>query len=278
MGDSSLILMRPSEEFLARKIIAWNLRIEIIPNRQFLITPEEFRQKFEKPPIMETFYRYMRKSRDILMETDGKPVGGKWNYDHENRNFDREHIPSWSWKPRDYEYIDEAKQYFHREDIDFSLPVTRSDALSLLEYFLEYHSHDFGSLEDAMYQDDIFVHHSYISTAMNFGLLHPQEVIDRVLGWHMPLASQEGFIRQILGWREYMRQFYLFYYEDIYEQNALQYHEKIRENWWNYDGNNTNHDITTMNCLDTVLRRVQKNNYSHHIERLMIIGNYTLLR
>jgi deoxyribodipyrimidine photolyase-related protein len=170
--------MRPSEEFLARRIESWDLSLQMIPNSQFLITHEEFFRQFQKPPVMETFYRYMRKSRDILMETDGKPVGGKWNYDHENRSFDRDHVPSWSWKPVDTVYIDAAKRYFHREDIVFDLPVTRSDALSLFRYFLEYYSSDFGRLEDAMYQDDIFVHHSYISTAMNFGLLHPMEVIE----------------------------------------------------------------------------------------------------
>lgn len=183
---------------------------------------------------METFYRYMRKSRDILMEDDGKPVGGKWNYDHENRNFDKSHIPGWSWKPQETSFIDEAKKYFKRKDIDFSLPVTRSDALSLLQYFLEYHYRDFGRLEDAMYQDDMRVHHSMLSTAINFGILHPREVIDTAIGWHAPLSSMEGFVRQILGWREYMRQFYLYYYDDIYGQNVLDQREKLPVKWWNY--------------------------------------------
>lgn len=229
--------MRPSEEFLARKIESCDLPIHIIPNRQFLITREEFSEQFEKPPVMEIFYRYMRKSRNILIEADEKPVGGKWNYDHENRSFDKDHRTSWSWKPRETLHIEGAKKYFDREDINFSLPVTRSDALSLLQYWLEYHSHDFGRLEDAMYQGDTFVHHSSISTAMNFGLLHPEEVIEAVLGWHMPISSQEGFVRQILGWREYMRQFYLAYYDDIYSQNILDHHLSMPQSWWSYDRN-----------------------------------------
>ena len=132
------------------------------------MTEEEFREKFEKPPIMEMFYRYMRKSRDILMEDDGKPVGGKWNYDSENRNFDRDHIPSWNWEPTDRAYVEEAKIYYCAPDIMIAFPTTRADALSLLQYFLEYHYADFGRLEDAMYSEDTLVHHSYISTAMNF--------------------------------------------------------------------------------------------------------------
>jgi deoxyribodipyrimidine photolyase-related protein len=204
------------------------------PNIQFLITREEFKNQFEKPPIMETFYRYMRKSRDILMMDGPKPYGGKWNYDHENRNFDKDHISTWSWKPKDHEYIEEAKEYFSARDLECDLPVTRRDALSLLSYFLEYHSQDFGRLEDAMYQDDAYVHHSLLSTAMNFGLLYPGEVIEAILGWHMPLSSQEGYIRQILGWREYMRQYYLAYYDDIYSQNSLDHHEKLPRVWWSY--------------------------------------------
>jgi len=128
---SQILLMRPSEEFLARRIESWNLPLQMISNTQFLITHEEFSRQFAKPPIMETFYRYMRKSRDILIDADGTPVGGKWNYDHENRSFDRDHVPSWSWKSTDRAHIDAAKQYFDREDIIFDLPVNRSDALSL---------------------------------------------------------------------------------------------------------------------------------------------------
>lgn len=231
----NVYLMRPSEEFLARRIESWGFSINIVENSQFLIQRDEFLRQFPKPPILETFYRYMRKSRDILMH-DGKPHGGKWNYDHENRSYDPRHIPTWNWKPADTQYIISAKKYFKRESMEIITPVTRSDALSLLQYFLEHHSYDFGRLEDAMYQSDAHVHHSLLSTVMNFGLLHPSEVIEAVLGWHMPLASQEGFIRQILGWREYMRQFYLYYYEDIYTQNTLDHREKLPENWWNYSG------------------------------------------
>lgn len=132
-GITDIVSMRSSEEYLARKIekyiLPW-VSLQIFPNRQFLINSEEFREQFEKPPIMETFYRYMRKSRKILMEQDGKPLGGKWNYDQENRNFDKTHISSWSWKVKEIEYLEEAKRYFGLEDIEFSLPVTRSDALS----------------------------------------------------------------------------------------------------------------------------------------------------
>lgn len=280
IGISNIVSMRSSEEYLARKIESYILpwvQLEIFPNTQFLIDQDEFRERFEKPPIMETFYRYMRTSRHILIEDDGRPVWGKWNYDSENRSFDKNHTLSWNWKVRDTQYIDEAKRYYVAENIDFLLPVTRRDVLSLLQYFLEYHYQDFGRLEDAMYMDDMRVHHSMLSTAMNFWLITPLEVIEAALGCHAPLSSVEGFIRQILWWREYMRQFYLYYYEDIYRENVLDHHEKLPEKWWNYDGKKNDGEITGMNCIDTVVQRVQSENYSHHIERLMIIGNYTLL-
>lgn len=114
-GITDTALMRSSEEYLARKIDTYILEgvsLHIFSNRQFLISREEFREQFEKPPVMETFYRYMRKSRHILMEESGKPVGGKWNYDSENRNFDPTHTPTWSWTPTDTEYIDEALGYY----------------------------------------------------------------------------------------------------------------------------------------------------------------------
>jgi deoxyribodipyrimidine photolyase-related protein len=171
IGIRDIISMRSSEEYLARKIESYilpDISLHIFENRQFLITPEEFREQFERPPIMEIFYRYMRKSRNILIEDDGKPVGGKWNYDSENRNFDKTHMSSWSWSPSDTRYIDDARAYYDASDVSFLLPVSRADALSLLEYFLEYHYQDFGRLEDAMYEEDMRVHHSMLSTAMNY--------------------------------------------------------------------------------------------------------------
>ena len=175
-----------------------------------------------------------------------------------------------------------AKQRYQCENIDFLLPVSRNDALGLLQYFLKYHYENFGRLEDAMYQEDARVHHSLLSGAINFGLLTPLEVIEAALAHPVPvpISSQEGFIRQILGWREYMRQFYLYYYDTLYAENFLNHHVPIPNAWWNYTGtlNETSDTITSMNCVDSVVRRVQKDNYSHHIERLMIIGNFALLR
>jgi deoxyribodipyrimidine photolyase-related protein len=172
--------MRPSEEYLARKIEKYILPIPIVqvPNTQFLISPEEFRSTYEHPPVMETFYRYMRKTRNILLEDTGKPVGGKWNYDSENQKWDKKHIPSWQppvYTDQHIQYVAQAKAYYKTiypqdtyRDVPIDFPTTRTDALALLDYFLDYHYVEFGRLEDAMYTHDILVHHSYISTALNF--------------------------------------------------------------------------------------------------------------
>jgi deoxyribodipyrimidine photolyase-related protein len=162
-----------------------------VPNNQFLITPDEFKAKFAKPPVMEVFYRYMRTSRNILLDEHKKPVGGKWNFDAENRSFDKNHMPSWEWAPSQNEYVMMAKEYFSASNILIDFPTTRKDALDLLEYFVANHLQDFGRLEDAMYQEDGKIHHSYLSIALNFGLLHPREVIDRVLSCDVPLSSKE---------------------------------------------------------------------------------------
>jgi deoxyribodipyrimidine photolyase-related protein len=127
-------------------------------NTQFLISHQAFLKQFPKPPVMETFYRWMRKKFDILMDGD-KPKGGKRNYDEENRKFDKKHI-----------HAGQKIQY----------PTSRADALLALENFVEYHLDTFGTLEDAMYKDDDAVHHSLLSTSINFGLLTPLEVIQAV--------------------------------------------------------------------------------------------------
>lgn len=282
-GITEIISMRSSEEYLARKIDGYRLQkgsLTICKNRQFLIDWEEFQAKFKTPPVMETFYRYMRTSRNILLDEAGKPLGGKWNYDHENRSFDKNHLPTWNWKPEDVWEIKLAKTYYWCENIEFHLPVSRKDSLSLLQYFLEYHFSNFGALEDAMYQEDAKVHHSLLSCSINFWLLTPKEVIDAARGCEAPLPSKEGFIRQILGWREYMRQFYLHYSNSLYANNVLGHHESIPKKWWNYDGVLPENppDLTGLNCVDTVIQRVHREHYSHHIERLMVIGNFALLR
>lgn len=146
--------MTPSEAYIHTLFIniqnnlkKYDIHIEFTTNTQFLITHEEFRKQFPKPPVMETFYRWMRKKFNILMDQD-KPLGGKWNFDKENRSFDR--------------------TYTTRNNGTLQYPVSRKQALELLNIFISQHIHRFGELEDAMYTQDYYVYHSLLSSSINF--------------------------------------------------------------------------------------------------------------
>lgn len=108
-------------------------------------------------------------------------------------------------------------------------------------------------------------------------MLSPDEVIEAALAREAPLSSKEGFVRQILGWREYVRQFYLYYYDTLYSQNVLGNSRPLPESWWDYASEDPEREVVGMRCVDTVLARVKRGNYSHHIERLMVVGNFALL-
>ncbi len=235
---------------------------------------------------MEYFYRFMRKRENILIDSAGNPEGGKWNYDEENRKFDKNHKKSWSFSLEKNEYVREAEKYYSplsnfppkgesascNNTLPNYIPTNRPEALKLLEYFCEHHLENFGRLEDAMYEADNYVHHSLLSSSINFGLLSPREVLEQVLRQEgIPLASREGFVRQILGWREYMYHFFQFYRDEIYQGNHFGHTRALPAYFWD------NAELCDMNCLSKTLFQVQSQNHSHHIQRLMVIGNFALL-
>jgi deoxyribodipyrimidine photolyase-related protein len=179
---TEIIIMQPNEWYLEKhlrsigeRIVSHGITLTIVPNTQFFISHETFIQAYPTPPVMETFYRWMRKKEGILMEGEkkDKPIGGVWNYDKENRTFDKKHSVSQHMN-FSHPYIDKAIQHYaydteilpRLEHGDY--PITREHALSLLEYFITHHLDNFGRLEDAMYTSDIFVYHSKISTSINF--------------------------------------------------------------------------------------------------------------
>lgn len=227
------------------------IEIERLPNTQFLISHDEFiRQYPTKPPVMETFYRWMRKKFDILMQ-DGKPTWWERNYDKDNRKFDKKYTP-------------------RGEKIIY--PTSRQQALETLNDFITHKLDRFGELEDAMYTEDDLGHHSLLSTAINFGLLTPLEVIKAIESADTAINNKEWFIRQILGWREYMYHRFWYYKDTIYTTNALNHTKKLPDRFRRPD-----HSPLQMRCINRVLTMVKNTWYSHHIIRLMIIGNFTLL-
>ena len=247
------------------------ITLEFIEDTQsFYLSHEDFLKQYSKPPIMEYFYRFMRKKENIMISDNGSPEGWNWNYDDMNRKFDRKHERTWDFYLQTNPWLIEAQDYYNYQ-LQFPQPTSRKEALLLLDYFVTDHLDTFWKLEDAMYQNDPYVHHSMLSSCINYWFLSPKEVVKRVEKSDTAINNKEWFIRQILGWREYMFHFFQFYKNTIYKQNFFNHTHKLPDYFWK----DWNH--TSMNCLSTTLQQVQSENISHHIQRLMIIGNFSLL-
>ena len=259
-----------------------NIVIEIREDDRFLCTPDEFTiwAKDRKQLRMEYFYREMRKKYDILMV--GKdPVGGQWNYDAENRKPPKEGLNI----PTPYVgIVDNVTQNVislvserfnnHFGDIEpFYFAVTRNDALQVLDQFIDQRLPQFGDYQDAMIQGEPWMYHSHISFYLNCGLLLPLECVQAAEdAYHQgkaPLNAVEGFIRQIIGWREYVRGIYWLKMPEYADQNFFEAKRKLPSFYWTAN--------TKMNCLRQCVIETKQNAYAHHIQRLMVLGNFALL-
>ena len=288
---TTVTCMRSNEPYLqehledvASKLEADGIVMTFTQNVQFLIDLETFAQKFAKPPIMETFYRWMRRESNLLME-DGEPEGGQWNYDQMNRGFDRKFVdvkhaeltPTQGWNKAVEHYAHELTEREERgHELTYHFPTTRDQAQQLMDYFITNLLDRFGELEDAMYSTSDFVYHSLVSTSLNFGLLTPQEVVSAVRRADTAINNKEGFIRQVIGRREYMFHRFNHYKDTINEENFFNNKTPLPYRFWKTD-ESPFADGTKLNCVQTVISRVDRLAYSHHIERLMVIGNFTLL-
>lgn len=255
--------------------------VRILPNEQFLISTHNPCPDPEprKRVVMENFYREMRRHFQVLMEPDGSPTGGKWNFDEENRKPLRAGIslPEVAeWEPDEITLgvIAEIRQEEGTGEVEnFRWAVTRSQALEALDNFIATRLVDFGPYEDAMTTRSGTLFHSLLSPYLNLGLLEPLEVVRAAeeayrLG-RAPINSVEGFIRQVLGWREFIYWQYWQQMPGLEDANHWQAHRRLPDLFWTGE--------TEMNCLKQVVSRVLAEGYSHHIERLMIICNYCLL-
>jgi deoxyribodipyrimidine photolyase-related protein len=231
---------------------------------------------------MEFFYREMRRKTGILMDGD-EPVGDAWNFDAENRHALPKEGPRSLLTPRSFaqgkitrEAAADVREKFasHPGSLDrFDWPVTRDQALTALADFVEHRLPEFGRYQDAMWTGEPWLFHSRLSAAMNLKLLDPREVIaaaeDAYHAKHVPLASAEGFIRQILGWREYVRGIYWHFMPQYVERNALDAHRPLPAFYWTGD--------TDLNCVRHAVRQTLERGYAHHIQRLMVTGLLALL-
>lgn len=260
------------------------LELEVRPDRHFLCTPDEFDRhaRGRKQLRMEYFYRDMRRRHDVLMEGDD-PVGGQWNYDKQNRRAFKKSSPPDVPPPKHFPPDDLTTDVLalveknfpdHPGSLEhFDWPVTLADAQAALDDFIEHRLPHFGDYQDAMWTGEPYLYHSRISAALNLKLLDPRHVIAAAeAAYHAgqaPLNAVEGFIRQILGWREYVRGIYWRFMPDYLDRNALDADAPLPDFYWTAD--------TDMHCLAQAVGQTLDFGYAHHIQRLMVTGLFALL-
>ncbi|KQR20813.1 hypothetical protein ASF76_10850 [Microbacterium sp. Leaf151] len=274
---------RPVDERIAAICAAHDVDTDVQSDGLFITPEEEVDGWFaEHPtPLMEDFYHWQRRRTGILMD-GGKPAGRRWNFDADNRKplpkkgVDIPSLPQPEHDEITRTVISEVDEMFPEHPGtagEFWLPVTPEDARAWLDVFVAERLHDFGRYEDAMKADEPFLFHAVISPMLNIGLLTVEEVVAAATRTDAPLASVEGFIRQVIGWREYMRGMYRAHPE-LERVNALHLDGRIQKYW--YSGERMPSDLPVP--VRTVLERVHRWGYAHHIERLMVLGNWFLLQ
>lgn len=282
----TLVVTEPGEWRVREMMDSWrqnlSLMVEIRNDDRFLCSLEEFNEwaQGRKSLRMEFFYRSMRKKTGWLMDHD-KPLGGEWNYDKQNRKslpkdmrfadrlrFDPDDIT------RDVMHMVAQRFEAHFGDLEsFAWATTREDALRALKHFITDCLANFGDYQDAMKSGEDFLFHALLSPYLNIGLLDPREVCEAALKAYAeeraPLAAVEGFVRQVLGWREYIRGFYWLHMPGYQNSNFLEAERPLPAFFWTAD--------TSMNCLRQSIETTRRHAYAHHIQRLMITGNFALL-
>lgn len=291
---TDLIAMRPLRHGMAsqrkQQIEDAGGSLQFVEDSRFLISPEQFDEWMGDPPYRhEQFYRKVRSTTGYLMDGED-PIGEEWNYDEENRD-----TPPAGYRPPDPPAFDpdaitESVLEMINQRFDggygsppyggswadpesFTWPVTRKQALTALERFVEDRLPEFGPYQDAMVADEPLMNHSLLSTSLHLGLLHPAEVTEAAIdAYHRdqaPLNSVEGFVRQVIGWREFVRHVYRRGMPELAGANQLEATEPLPEWFWTGE--------TDMACLSDVIEGVRTRGYAHHIERLMVLANFVSL-
>lgn len=282
-----VIITEPGEWRVKHEIDEWSddldISVDIRADDRFFAPLSVFEAfaKGRKELRMEYFYRRLRRETGILMETDGKPVGGRWNFDHDNRKSLPDEVTPPS--PETFKPDDITRDLLTKVAGDFpdavgdaqsfGWAVSRNDALSALDHFITHRLPHFGDYQDAMTVKSPTVYHALISPYINIGLLLPDEVCRAAEKAYYDskaaLNAVEGFIRQILGWREYVRGLYWHLGPEYGTDNHFDARRSLPVFFWT--GN------VPMNCLKQAIGETLENAYAHHIQRLMVIGNFSLL-
>ncbi|MEY4702964.1 MAG: hypothetical protein RIR96_861 [Bacteroidota bacterium] len=286
-GFDSFHVVEPEDDWLKKKLIKFakseKVKFHFYDSPQFINTQKDISDYFgsESKYFQTSFYTHFRKKHRILVDDSLKPNGGKWSFDAENR----EKVPKGFTIPKiqtiaENEFVKEAVEYVEQHFSKnpgavspFLYPINHADAELWLNDFLKHRFADFGRFEDAIVHKESFLFHSVLTPMLNIGLLLPKQIIDRAISFaeqnNIPMNSLEGFVRQILGWREFMRAVYL--REGVKQRNSNFWHfkNKIPKTFW--EGN------TGIPPIDITIEKIKQTGYSHHIERLMVLGNFMLL-
>ena len=281
-GAQEIIATTPGDWRLFRELQDMPLSPRLLPDDRFLCPPEVFAEwaGARKTLRMEWFYREMRRRTGLLME-NGQPAGGQWNFDHDNRKRAKADL----LRPSPLRFAPDAETDAVLDLVQarfpshfgqlrpFGWPTDRDQALQVLDHFISQSLPRFGDEQDAMLTDDPVLSHSLLSPCLNLGLLTPMEVCQRAeaayQSGHAPLNAVEGFIRQIIGWREYMRGIWALQGPQYLTLNALGHSAPLPPAYWG--------GPTRMNCLSHAVNQTRDMAYAHHIQRLMITGNFALL-
>jgi deoxyribodipyrimidine photolyase-related protein len=286
-GAGAVEYQAPDEWRLDQQLRNWAetcaVPVRMVDSEHFFTRRDEATQMFagKKQWLMESFYRQQRKKHGVLMTPDAKPEGGQWNFDADNRKpwpgtppapVDTRpcHDHSGLWQTIEAAGV----QTIGRPQAEaFRWPLNRAEALQQLEHFITHTLPHFGDYQDAISKNSWHLFHSLLSFALNTKMLNPREVVQRAeAAWRdglAPLQAAEGFIRQILGWREYVRRMYWAHMPGYTEANHLGHTRPLPDWFWSGD--------TRMACLASAVKQSLEHAYAHHIQRLMVIGNFALL-
>lgn len=283
---SKIYMHDPVDDWLKRVIVALednNISVHFEPSLNFINHEDECNEFFDKQDsyFFTSFYVWLRKKENILLDNNKKPIGGKWTFDGENRKkLPKGHVPPALPSIKKTKYLDEAIKYVENKfpnnpgiSENFSYPLTPTEAKSAFLNFLEYRFHYFGDYEDAISNEYSIIYHSVLTPALNIGLISPRTILELAIEYgfknNVPLNSLEGFIRQVLGWREYMRMIYIREGRKQRCSNFLSCKREIPSSFWTAE--------TGIEPIDHVISSINNTAYCHHIERLMILGNFMLL-
>ncbi len=273
------------DEHLKTFSASLTIPFKVADTEHFYSTRQELGELFigKKMYLMETFYRHMRKKHKVLIVDGDKPMHGKWNFDEDNRQkLPKGHKPTQPFLfANDVSEIESelnksaVKTIGLVDSKNYLWPINRVQSLALLDFFVDKCLPQFGTFQDAMAPNEWSLYHSRLSFSLNIKLISPKEVVDKAIEAYVNESSKieynqlEGFVRQIIGWREYMRGIYWLKMPDYASLNYFQHNEKLPQWFWT--------GKTKMNCLKNAINQSLNYAYAHHIQRLMITGNFALL-